>query len=126
MNSVSNQECFDKEYLISFLKEEKRLPLLLHKHFNQCQRCQSVILDYSETENIPNEVFGKDITRLKSLWFGPEIHNESWVEIPSGSNNVSYFYKILQWIMKYKKRFLLIGYFAIVYNLIILFKKSFY
>ncbi|TGM87910.1 hypothetical protein EHR05_14745 [Leptospira licerasiae] len=126
MNELSAQSCFDKEYLFSFLKTEKRIPLLLHKHLNHCQNCQSVIMQYSETEDISEVVFGREIQELKALWYGSEIHNIDWIDIQSESNKESVFNRMFQWFLKYKKRFLLIGYFAIIYNLIILFKRSFY
>ncbi|EIE01410.1 hypothetical protein LEP1GSC185_3978 [Leptospira licerasiae serovar Varillal str. VAR 010] len=124
MNDLSNQSCFEDKYLISYLTKEKRIPLLLYKHLNHCQKCQTVVSEFSDTNRISIEVFGKEITKVKSLWFGPEIHNEGWIEIPEDKK--SNIYRFFQWPLTYKKRFLLIGYFAIVYNLILLFYKSFY
>ncbi|MCR1795350.1 hypothetical protein, partial [Leptospira sp. id769339] len=100
--------------------------LLLHKHLNHCQSCQRTVIEYSEREKVPVEVFDKDINELKALWYGPEIHNEDLIEISSETDNGSVLNRLFRWLLKYKKPFLLIGYFAIIFNLIILFKRSFY
>ncbi|MCH1911676.1 hypothetical protein L9Z41_03655 [Leptospira noguchii] len=60
-----------------FLKtnEQTKIPFLIRKHLNECQKCQVDILEYSELHPIPEYLFGKNFSKQKLLWFGAELAN---------------------------------------------------
>ncbi|EKR73436.1 hypothetical protein [Leptospira noguchii] len=59
-----------------FLKtNEQKIPFLIRKHLNECQKCQVDILEYSELHPIPEYLFGKNFSKQKLLWFGAELAN---------------------------------------------------
>ncbi|EMN94604.1 hypothetical protein LEP1GSC110_0074, partial [Leptospira interrogans serovar Medanensis str. UT053] len=50
-------------------KRTKKIPFLIRKHLNECQKCQIEILEYSESHSIPEYLFGKTFSKQKLLWF---------------------------------------------------------
>ncbi|MDI7188933.1 hypothetical protein [Leptospira santarosai] len=55
--------------------ERGKIPFLIRKHLNECQKCQTEILEYSKSYTIPDFLFGRPFSKQKLLWFGAELEN---------------------------------------------------
>ncbi|WP_046691153.1 hypothetical protein [Leptospira santarosai] len=55
--------------------ERGKIPFLIRKHLNECQKCQAEVLEYSKSYTIPEFLFGKPFSKQKLLWFGAELEN---------------------------------------------------
>ncbi|MDI7207949.1 hypothetical protein [Leptospira santarosai] len=55
--------------------ERGKIPFLIRKHLNECQKCQAEILEYSKSYTIPDFLFGRPFSKQKLLWFGAELEN---------------------------------------------------
>ncbi|WP_061286150.1 hypothetical protein [Leptospira interrogans] len=73
--------------------EQKKIPFLIRKHLNECQKCQIEILEYSESHSIPEYLFGKTFSKQKLLWFGAELANS--IDFPATKKKVSSKMKVL-------------------------------
>ncbi|MDI7237528.1 hypothetical protein QMM95_15850 [Leptospira santarosai] len=55
--------------------ERGKIPFLIRKHLNECQKCQAEILEYSKSYTIPDFLFSRPFSKQKLLWFGAELEN---------------------------------------------------
>ncbi|EMJ95747.1 hypothetical protein [Leptospira alstonii] len=76
-SDLQNMEVCKDWNVEDYLKtnERKKIPFLIRKHLNECQKCQAEILDYSESNTIPEYLFGRPFAKQKLLWFGAELAN---------------------------------------------------
>ncbi|WP_078128290.1 hypothetical protein [Leptospira alexanderi] len=113
--------------------ERKKIPFLIRKHLNECQKCQTEILEYSKSYTIPEFFFGRSFSKQKLLWFGAELANlddlhsstkEKKKKIRSEvgnlkeeshiSNLIQNHTKFLTFCHRYKKAIFISGYFALL------------
>ncbi|EKR62806.1 hypothetical protein LEP1GSC036_4456 [Leptospira weilii str. 2006001853] len=113
--------------------ERKKIPFLIRKHLNECQKCQTKILEYSKSYTIPEFFFGRPFSKQKLLWFGAELANLDDLHSPTKekkkkirsemgnlkeeshiSNLIQNHTKFLTFCHRYKKAIFISGYFALL------------
>lgn len=74
---LQNMEICKDWNVEDYLKTNERgkIPFLIRKHLNECQKCQAEILEYSKSYTIPDFLFGRPFSKQKLLWFGAELEN---------------------------------------------------
>lgn len=74
---LQNMEICKDWNVEDYLKTNERgkIPFLIRKHLNECQKCQTEILEYSKSYTIPDFLFGRPFSKQKLLWFGAELEN---------------------------------------------------
>ncbi|EMM78381.1 hypothetical protein LEP1GSC040_2516 [Leptospira santarosai str. 2000030832] len=74
---MQNMEICKDWNVEDYLKTNERgkIPFLIRKHLNECQKCQAEILEYSKSYTIPDFLFGRPFSKQKLLWFGAELEN---------------------------------------------------
>ncbi|EKT86684.1 hypothetical protein LSS_11265 [Leptospira santarosai serovar Shermani str. LT 821] len=74
---LQNMEICKDWNVEDYLKTNERgkIPFLIRKHLNECQKCQAEILEYSKSYTIPDFLFSRPFSKQKLLWFGAELEN---------------------------------------------------
>jgi hypothetical protein len=83
------------DYHKEYVRTNKRIPLILRKHINECEECQIKIMELRKEIEIDKRVFGKDFERVRLGWVG-EMTN---VQLDSPA----FFQKMREFSEKHKK-----------------------
>ena len=90
------------EYHKEYVKTNKRIPLILRKHINECEECQVKIMELRKELEIDKRVFGKDFELVRLGWIG-EVTNVK-LESPT------FFQKMTKFCDEHKESILSITY----------------
>ncbi len=115
MQNFLKENCFDPEYLRSFIEERNRIPYYVEKHIRQCDICLGYLSDLNEKDPIPKIVFGKDFYRiLKNT-------NVNLEDVASLTITPTFYARVARFCLKYRTVIEILCYGSVLFGIVHLF-----